>query len=171
MEKMASWEKPISLERSHEYGSMILNAIETGEPTVIYGNVKNHGVIDNLPDDCIVEVPCLVDKNGIQPTKIGKLPSQLAAINTKQVEVQRLAVESVQQEDPEIVFYAMAHDPLTSMSCTLDEIRAMTRELMEAHKQWIPVMHGKLPAEKPLVYEQSAAWVEKHVDPAEANQI
>ncbi|MFW6212113.1 MAG: alpha-galactosidase [Spirochaetota bacterium] len=171
MKKMASWEKPISLARSHEYGSMILNAIETGEPTVIYGNVKNHGVIDNLPHDCVVEVPCLVDKNGIQPTNVGKLPSQLAAINTKQVEVQRLAVEAVQKQDPEIVFYAMAHDPLTSMSCTLDEIRSMTRELMEAHKAWIPVMRGKLPAEKPLVYKKNADWVEKHVDPAEANQI
>ena len=170
MQKMADWEEPISLERSHEYGSMIVNAIETGEPTVIYGNVRNNGVIENLPQDAVVEVPCLVDKNGIQPTWIGELPSHLAAINKKQIEVQRLAVEAVQTQDPEKVFQAMAMDPLTGMSATLDEIRAMTRELMEAHKQWIPVMAGRLPADQPLMYDKEAQWVEKHVDPAEANQ-
>lgn len=171
MKRMANWEKPVSLERSHEYGSMIVNAIETGAPTVIYGNVKNHGLIDNLPYDCIVEVPCLVDKNGVQPTKIGSLPSHLAALNKKQVEVQRLAVEAVQAGDPEKVFQAMCMDPLTGMSATLDEIRAMTRELMEAHQQWIPVMHGKLPTDRPLIYNTTAESVERHVDPAEANQV
>ncbi len=168
MQAMANWEKPVSLERSHEYGSMIVNAIETGEPTVVYGNVRNNGVIENLPDDCIVEVPCLVDKNGLQPTFVGELPSHLAAINKKQIEVQRLAVEAVETRDAEKVFYAMAMDPLTGMSATLDQIRAMTREIMEAQAEWIPVMNGALPAEKPLMYEKSAAWIEKHVDPADA---
>jgi alpha-galactosidase len=171
MQRMANWEKPVSLERSHEYGSMIVNAIETGVPTVIYGNVKNNGAIENLPDDCIVEVPCLVDKNGVQPVKIGTVPSHLAALNKKQVEVQRLAVEAVQTGDPEKVFQAMCMDPLTGMSATLDSIRAMTRELMEAQKQWIPVMNGALPEEKPLMYDTSAEYVERHVDPAEANQL
>lgn len=168
MQRMADWEKPISLERSHEYGSMIVNAIETGEPTVIYGNVRNNGSIENYPDDCIVEVPCLVDRNGVQPTQIGAMPSHLAAINIKQIQTQRLAVEAVNTRNAETVFHAMAMDPLTGMSCTLDEIRAMTRELMEAHKQWIPVMDGKLPADKPIMYDKDATWVEKHVDPAEA---
>jgi len=170
MQKMADWEHPISLERSHEYGSMIVNAIETDEPTVIYGNVRNDGVIDNLPHDAVVEVPCLVDRNGVQPTRIGLMPSQLAAINKKQIEVQRLAVEAVQTRDPEKVFQAMAMDPLTGMSATLDEIRAMTRELMEAHREWIPVMDGRLPADKPIMYDKDADWVERHVDPAEINQ-
>jgi alpha-galactosidase len=169
MQAMANWEKPINLERSHEYGSMIVNALETGEPTVIYGNVKNNGLIGNLPADCIVEVPCLVDKSGVQPTAVGDLPSHLAAINKKQIEVQRLAVEAVQTGDAEKVFQAMAMDPLTGMSATLDEIRAMTRELMEAQKRWIPVMRGAIPAEKPLMYDTEASWVEKHVDPADAN--
>lgn len=170
MQAMANWEKPISLERSHEYGSMIVNAIETNVPTVIYGNVKNNGVIPNLPSDAIVEVPCLVDRNGVQPTYVGQMPSQLAAINKKQIEVQRLAVEAVVTRDAEKVFQAMAMDPLTGMSATLDEIRAMTRELMQAHEQWIPVMNGALPEDKPIMYDKSAAWVEKHVDPADANQ-
>jgi alpha-galactosidase len=170
MQAMANWEKPISLERSHEYGSMIVNAIETGTPTVIYGNVKNNGLIDNLPSDCVVEVPCLVDRNGIQPTKMGSMPSQLAGINQKQIVPQRLAVEAVEERDPEKVFHAMALDPLTGMSCTLDEIRAMTRELMEAHERWIPIMNGALPADQPTMYDKSADWVEQHVDPAEANE-
>ena len=171
MQKMASWEKPVKLERSHEYGSMIVNAIETDEPAVIYGNVKNHGVISNLPYDCIVEVPCLVDRNGVQPVRIGSLPSHISALNKKQVEVQRLAVEAVQTADAEKVFQAMCMDPLTGMSATLDEIRAMTRELMQAHEQWIPIMKGSLPQEKPLMYNTSAEHVEIHVDPAEANQV
>ncbi|MFW6261550.1 MAG: hypothetical protein ACOC6J_08205, partial [Spirochaetota bacterium] len=170
MQAMANWEKPISLERSHEYGSMIVNAIETNVPTVIYGNVRNNGVIPNLPADAIVEVPCLVDRNGVQPTYVGEMPSQLAAINKKQIEVQRLAVEAVETRDAEKVFQAMAMDPLTGMSATLDEIRAMTRELMAAHKQWIPIMNGALPEDRPIMYDKSAAWVEKHVDPADANQ-
>lgn len=170
MQAMANWENPISLERSHEYGSMIVNAIETNVPTVIYGNVRNNGVIPNLPSDAVVEVPCLVDRNGVQPTFVGEMPSQLAAINKKQIEVQRLAVEAVETREAEKVFQAMAMDPLTGMSATLDEIRAMTRELMAAHKQWIPVMDGKLPADQPIMYDKSAAWVEKHVDPADANQ-
>ena len=170
MQAMANWEHPVSLERSHEYGSMIVNAIETGVPTVIYGNVKNNGVIANLPNDCIVEVPCLVDKNGVQPTFTGELPSHLAAIIKKQIEVQRLAVEAVLARDAEKVFQAMAMDPLTGMSATLDEIRAMTRELMQAHEQWIPAMDGSLPEDKPVMYDKTAEWIERHVDPADANQ-
>ncbi|MFW5683450.1 MAG: alpha-galactosidase [Spirochaetota bacterium] len=168
MEAMANWEKPVSLDRSNEYGSIILNAIETDTPAVIYGNVRNDGLIENLPRGCVVEVPCLVDRNGVQPTKIGRLPSQLAAINKKQVEVQRLAVEAVETGNPEKVFQAMAMDPLTGMSCTLDQIRAMTRELMQAHERWIPVMGGRLPLDQPTVYDKDAAWVEKHVDPVDA---
>ncbi len=170
MRKMAEWETPVALERSKEYGSQIVNALESGEPTVVYGNVRNDGAIPNLPVDCVVEVPCLVDRNGLQPTAVGPLPSHLAAINKKQVEVQRLAVEAVQQRDPERVFQAMAMDPLTGMSCTLDQIRAMTRELMEAHAEWIPVMNGGLPGDQPLMYTRDAKWVEKHIDPWEANR-
>ncbi len=171
MKKMADWEDPIDLERSVEYGSQIIHAMETGETTVIYGNIINRGCIENLPDDAVVEVPCVVDKNGLQPLRTGKLPVHLAALNTTQLIVQDLAVKAAQQADPEMVFQAMAMDPLTGMSCTLDQIRAMTRELMEAQKEWIPVMGGKIPADKPLIYrEEPVGPVEKHVDPAKANQ-
>ena len=171
MQKMADWETPVDLERSHEYGSIIINALETGIPSVIAGNVMNRGYIDNLPENSIVEVPCLIDKNGIQPVRTGPLPAHLAGINKAQLTVQELAVRAVQTGDPEFVFQAMAMDPLTAMSCTLDEIRAMTRELLEAHKPWINCLKGELEA-KPLCYEMPVPEdAEKHIDPAAVNNL
>ncbi len=171
MADMASWKQPISLERSSEYGSQIIHSLVTGENSIIHGNVKNRGFITNLPDDSIVEVPCLVNKNGIQPIHCGNLPTHLAAINRGQLSVQELAVRAVQTGDPEFVFQAMIMDPLTAMSCTLDEIRAMTQELMEAHAQWIPVMNGRLLAEKPLMYKtRPTGPVSSHVDPGQATK-
>jgi alpha-galactosidase len=171
MQKMADWEDPIDLKRSREYGSQIIHAIETGEDTVIYGNVMNDGLIENLPFDGVVEVPCLINKNGIQPIHVGNLPPHLAAINRMQMSVQELAVLATQNGDAEQLFQAMIMDPLTAMSCTLDQIRAMTRELMEAHKKWTPCMNGVIPEDKPLVYEMAPeAEVGTHTDPAKANQ-
>lgn len=172
MQRMADWEEPVDLRRSEEYGSQIIHAIVTGEPTVIYGNVENRGYIDNLPKGALVEVPCLVDANGVQPVRIGPLPPHLAGINSMQLSVQELAVQAVLTCDAELVFQAMSLDPLTAMSCSLDEIRAMTRELMTAHKQWIPAMRGSLPEEKPLVYRKKPSGeVERHVDPSRANRV
>lgn len=79
---------------SREYASYIMDAITTGTPTMIAGNVLNKGLITNLPEDCCVEVPCLVDKNGVQPTYVGKLPTQLAALNRTNINVQELTVEA-----------------------------------------------------------------------------
>jgi alpha-galactosidase len=169
MRKRASWEKPVKLERSIEYGSQIINAVVSGEKTVIYGSVMNNGLISNLPSDGVVEVASLVDRNGLQPMAYGKLPTHLAALNRAQMAVQELAVAAVTQKDPELVFQAMAFDPLTAMSCTLDQIRAMTRELMSAHKKWNPIMEGRLPAEKPLLFTAKADKVEAHHDQAAEN--
>ena len=153
MEKMANWETPVNLDRSVEYGSQIVNAIASGQQEIIYGNVRNDGLIDNLPDGACVEVPCLVDKNGIQPLKVGALPEHLAAINRNQINVQRLAVMAAQQGDPEIVFQAMCMDPLTASILTLDEIRAMTAELLEAHRRFLPEsMRERDLDDKPLMY-------------------
>ncbi len=172
MQRMAQWRDPIDLQRSNEYGARIIHAIVTGEPTLVYANVINRGYIENLQDGSVVEVPCFVDKNGIAPIHVGALPEHLAAINRMQLSVQELAVRAVQRKDPEYVFQAMALDPLTAMSCTLDEIRAMTRELMAAHRQWIPVMEGKLPADRPVLFDsRTAGEVERHVDPSVANRV
>jgi alpha-galactosidase len=167
MQKRVTDEKPLNLERGHEYGAQIIHAMETGEREVIYGTVKNHGLIDNLPPDVAVEVPVHVDKNGLQPMHVGALPTQLAAINRAQLLVQELAVRAVQEKDPERVFQAMAMDPLCAMSCTLDQIRAMTRELMEAHREYIPILDGRLPADQKIMYTERTENAEIHIDPGE----
>jgi alpha-galactosidase len=125
-------------ERTHEYGWMILEAMETNRPARVNGNVPNYGIIDNLPEGCCVEVPCLVDGNGVQPTKVGLLPPQLAALNRTQVNVQELIVEASLSGDCDAVFHAVALDPLTAAVCTLPQIRAMVEEMLEAQAQWLP---------------------------------
>lgn len=126
------------LKPSVEYGAIIVNAMETGEPAVIYGNVPNQGLIDNLPDGCCVEVACLVDKNGAQPTRVGALPPQCAAVNRTNVNVQELAVQAALQHCRNHVYHAIMCDPLTGALLTLDEIRAMTDELFAAHASFLP---------------------------------
>ncbi len=126
------------LERSVEYGALIVNAMETGEPVVIHGNVVNEGLIDNLPEGCCVEVACLVDDNGVQPTHVGALPPQCAALNRTNVNVQELAVSAALEGNRERVYQAIALDPLTGAVLTLDEIRAMTDELFVAEAEWLP---------------------------------
>jgi alpha-galactosidase len=171
MQRRINDPEPLKLERSVEYGSRIIHAIETGETELIYGNVKNHGLITNLPYDAVVEVPIHVDRNGMQPVRVGALPPHLAAINRAQLAVQELAVRAVQERNPERVFQAMALDPLTAMSCTLDQIRAMTRELMEAHRPYIPVFEGRLPSDRKVMYTLKQTDKEIHVDPGEAGTI
>jgi alpha-galactosidase len=100
--------------QSHEYGAFIIHSLETGVPRVVYGNVANHGLIDNLPAGCTVEVPCLVDKNGLQPVKIGNLPPQLAALIQTNVNVQSLAVEAAVTGKREYIYHAAMLDPHTS---------------------------------------------------------
>ncbi|MGI8458213.1 MAG: alpha-glucosidase/alpha-galactosidase [Propionibacteriaceae bacterium] len=118
---------------SLEYGARIVNSSVTGQPTVIYGNVTNSGLIDNLPAGCCVEVPCLVDNNGLQPTVVGPLPPQLAALNQNAINVQRLAVEAAITSDREHVYHAVMLDPLTAALLTLDQIVDMVDELFAAH--------------------------------------
>ena len=139
MERMANGEKPIDLRRSLEYGSQIIHAATTGETEIIYGNVRNRGLISNLPEWAVVEVACSVDKNGVQPLRFGPLPEHLAAINRKQASVQHLAVIAAESMDPEVVFQAMCLDPLTSTVLCLDDIRSMTRELLSAHNKFLPL--------------------------------
>jgi alpha-galactosidase len=129
-------------ERTHEYGSYILEAIETNQPARINGNVPNHGLIANLPYGCCVEVPCLVDGNGIQPTAVGALPAQLAALNRTNVNVQELIVEAALSGNVEAVYHAVMLDPLTAAVCTLPHIRSMVDDLLAAQIQWLPQFHG-----------------------------
>ncbi|HWK80358.1 MAG TPA: alpha-glucosidase/alpha-galactosidase [Thermomicrobiales bacterium] len=132
------------LKPSLEYGALIVNAMETGEPTVIYGNVPNDGLIENLPDGCCVEVACLVDGNGVQPVHYGDLPAQCAAVNRTNVNVQELAVEAAITGKRDHVYQAIALDPLAGALLTLDEIHAMTDELFAAHAGFLTPLFGDL---------------------------
>ena len=123
---------------SHEYGSLIIHSMETGKQRVVYGNVPNHGLIENLPQDCIVEVPCLVDKNGVQPTRLGKLPPQLAALIQTNVNVQSLAVEAAITGKREHIYHAAMLDPHTAAELDLDQIWNLVDDLIDAHGDWLP---------------------------------
>ena len=125
-------------ERSQEYGSLIIHSMETGEPRVVYGNVSNHGLIDNLPQGCCVEVPCLVDKNGLQPTKIGVLPPHLAALMQTNINVQSLVVEAALTGKREHIYHAAMLDPHTAAELSLDQIWSLVDELLEAHGDMLP---------------------------------
>jgi len=139
-DKLMSGEQEMRHKRSHEYGSFIIHSIETGTPRVIYGNVMNRGLITNLPAEACVEVPCLVDRNGIQPTVVGELPPQVAGLIRWQVNVQDLVVRAALTRKKEHVYHAAALDPHTAAELTLDEIRALVDDLFEAHGDWIPPM-------------------------------
>jgi alpha-galactosidase len=123
---------------SGEYGTLIIHSMETGEPRVIYGNVPNRGLIANLPDGCSVEVPCLVDRQGVQPTAIGALPPQLAALMQTNINVQSLAVEAALTGKREHIYHAALLDPHTAAELDLDQIPALVDELIAAHGDLLP---------------------------------
>jgi alpha-galactosidase len=125
-------------ERTHEYASYIMEAIITNQPYKIGGNVLNKGLITNLPQDCCVEVPCLVDASGITPCYVGELPPQLAALNRTNINVQLLTVEAALTGKKEHIYHAAMLDPHTSSELTLDEIKSLVDDLIEAHGDWLP---------------------------------
>jgi alpha-galactosidase len=125
------------IDHSGEFGSIIVHSMETGKPAVIYGDVKNEGLITNLPQGCCVEVPCLVDKEGVHPCHVGNLPPQVAALNQANVGVQELAVRGIIEKDKNKIFQAMLLDPLTAATLTIDEIRAMCDEMFQGDKPYL----------------------------------
>lgn len=131
----------IAVERSHEYGAYIIHSLETGTPRVIYGNVANDNLIENLPVGCCVEVPCLVERNGIQPTRIGTLPPQLAAVMQTNINVQSLTVEAALTGKREHIYHAAMLDPHTAAELDLGQIHALVDDLLEAHTGWLPEYH------------------------------
>jgi len=153
--------------RSVEYCSYILEARETGTPFKLNGNVRNDGYITNLPAGCCVEVPVFVDRHGLHPVRIGDLPPQCAALNQSNVTVQSLGAKASCERDPELIMQAIALDPLTSAVCTLDEVRRMTAEMLEAQRQWLPQFNGKSLAAKPrIVVPAGVKRAAVPVDPA-----
>jgi len=134
-EKRMLADSKVSIGKSVEYGSQIINSMESGQPVVVYGNVPNRGLVTNLPEGCSVEVPCLVDKQGIQPTRIGDLPPQLAAMCRSNIAVQELAVEAFLTGKREHIYHAVMMDPHTSSQLALEQIWKMCDELIEAHQK------------------------------------
>ncbi len=123
----------LSTARSNEYAAGIIHSMETGEPRVIYGNVPNDGLISNLPQGASVEVPCLVDRNGVQPTAIGELPAHLAAMMQTNVNVQALTVEAIMTGNRDSVYHAAMLDPHTAAELDLDQIWHLVDDLIDAH--------------------------------------
>ncbi len=130
--------KSLPLERTSEYSSYVIEAMETNRPVRINGNVPNLGLITNLPQGCCAEVPCLVDGQGIQPTVVGALPPQLAALNRTNVNVQELIVHACVTGNPDAVHHAVMLDPLSAAVCTLPQIHSMVDEMLAAQVQWLP---------------------------------
>jgi alpha-galactosidase len=128
----------LKIQRSVEFGSSIIHSLETGVPRVVYGNVANHGLIENLPAGCCVEVPCVVDKNGVQPVRIGRMPSHLVALMQTNINVQALTVEALLKRDRNLIYHAAMLDPHTAAELDLDQIWALVDDLLAAHGDWIP---------------------------------
>ena len=147
--QIANWEKQreeytsgnITHSRTHEYASYIMNAIVTDTPFKIGGNVLNTGLITNLPADACVEVPCLINRLGIQPTVVGALPPQLAAMNMTNINPQLLTIEAARTLKREHIYHAAMLDPHTSSELSIDDIVALCDDLIEAHGDWLPKYH------------------------------
>lgn len=126
-------DKNLTHRRSDEYGSHIMEAMETDVPFRIGGNILNHGLITNLPDKAVVEVPCLVDRNGVQGCYVGDLPEQCAALNRTNINVQLLTIEAALTRNRDAVYQAAMLDPHTAAELTLDQIRHLCDDMIAAH--------------------------------------
>ncbi len=145
--QIADWEKQrqelvhnptLTHERSIEYGSYIIEAMESGKPYRFGGNVRNDGYIRNLPKEACVEVPCYADMTGINPTGVGNLPCQLAALNRTNINVQLMTIEAAVTRKKEAIYQAALLDPHTASELTIDEIVAMCDDLIAAHGDYLP---------------------------------
>lgn len=124
--------------RSKEYGSFIMNSIITNEPYEIGGNVINYNLIENLPKEACVEVPCLVNSKGIQPTHVGNIPLQLAAMNVTNINPQFLTIEAHITKKIDVLYQAAMLDPHTAGELSIDDIVSLCNDLIEAHGKWLP---------------------------------
>ena len=148
--QIADWEKRrdeltkdphLTHTRTHEYASYIMEAMETGVPYKIGGNVLNNGLITNLPRNACVEVPCLVDRSGVTPCYVGDLPEQCAALNRTNVNVQLLTIEAAMTRKKETIYQAAMMDPHLQSELSIDDIVSLCDDLIAAHQGWLPEYH------------------------------
>jgi len=128
----------ISVTKSAEYAADIMNAMTTGKATVIYGNVANDGYVPQLPQHAAVEVPCVVDASGVQPTIVNDIPPQLVALMRTNLNVQDLTVQALLQQDRSHIYHAAMLDPHMAAELDLDQIHDLVDELIAAHGDWMP---------------------------------
>ena len=147
VEQIARWDRTakeyreaneIHIEPSHEYASTIMNSVVTGEPAVIYGNIPNKGYIPQLPEGAAVEVPVLVDNNGLQPSVVRDIPPQLIGLIRTNLNVQDLTVQALLTQNREHIYHAAMLDPHTAAELDLDQIWALVDDLLAAHDEWLP---------------------------------
>jgi alpha-galactosidase len=136
--KWFAQDTPISLERGHEYAAYIMSAIKGGEPFEFNGNVRNTGLVTNLPQDACVEVPVWADKKGLTPVHVGALPPQCAILTNLSAQIEEMAVEAAITGNPRLVFQAIAHDPLTAAVLSLAEIKQMVNEMFQQNRDHLP---------------------------------
>jgi alpha-galactosidase len=131
-------DSPISLERGHEYAAYIINALQGGEPFEFNGNVRNDGLVDNLPQGACVEVPVWASKKGLSPVRVGSLPPQCAMLTNLSAEIEEMAVEGSLTGNPRMIYQAIAHDPLTASVLSLCEIKEMVNAMFAQNKEYLP---------------------------------
>ena len=157
VEQIARWKKEaetyktantIEVKESHEYASEIVNSVVTGQPSVIYGNIVNKGYIPQLPAGCAVEVPTLVDHNGLQPTVVTDIPPQLIGLIRTNVNVQELTVAALMTENREHIYHAAMLDPHTAAELDLEQIWNLVDDLLIAHGDWLPEWARLAPKQK-----------------------
>lgn len=134
-------DRPIEVCKSNEYAAAIIHSSVTGAPSLIYGNVRNDGLIDNLPRNAAVEVPCHVDRNGIRPMRVGLVPMQVVGIMRMSLNVQEMTVHAALTQRRDHIYQAAALDPHTGAELSLDEIRVLCDQLIEAHGNLLPAYH------------------------------
>jgi alpha-galactosidase len=144
-EALMAGRSSLPTERTCEPGSYIIEAMETNQPVRINSNVPNWGLIANLPQGCCVEVPCLIDGNGVQPIAVGALPVQLAALMRTNVNVQELIVEAALTGNTDAIYHAALLDPLTAAVCTMPQIRSIVDDMLSAQAEWLPQFRRERP--------------------------
>ncbi len=147
VEQVANWKeqaktltdgRDIEVTRSHEFAADLMNAVVTDTPYAAYGNLLNTGQIPQLPLGAVVETPCLVDSNGVQPSVVTDIPPQLIALMRTQINVQELTVRALTEENPEYIYHAAMMDPHTAAELDLRQIRSLVTDLLSAHGDWLP---------------------------------
>ena len=138
MKEWLDTEAPMSLKRGHEYAASIINAYLGGELFEFNGNVENKGLVTNLPEGTCVEIPVVARRNALESVHVGALPPSVAMLTGLSAQIEMMTVEGCLTGDAELIYQAIAHDPLTATKLSLQEIRKMVREMFKKNEKYMP---------------------------------